>query len=241
VSDDPQPVVIEAAGETIGEAKWQAVRELERLYPGLDRDAVTFEVLAEGERGLLGVGTSPARVLARLNLVVSAPTAETAAPRLSTADSPLAQLVQELVERIADELGAHGQVMVTEDDEHVFASASAQDLGFLIGRDGRTIDAVQYIVSAISYRAQKEGGKAVEVDAGGYRERRRVRLVAAAERAADRTLATGRSVALEPMTPGERRIVHTALQDLNGVETGSEGDEPNRYVVVFPAGALPAE
>ncbi len=241
MSDDLQLVEIEAAGETIGEAKWQAVRELERLHPGLDRDAVTFEVLAEGERGLLGVGTSPARVLARLDVVASVPTAEAVTPRPATTDSPLAQLVQELVERIADELGAPGQVTVTEDDELVHASASAQDLGFLIGRDGRTIDAVQHIVSAISHRAQGDGGKAVEVDAGGYRERRRVRLIAAAERAADRALATGRSVALEPMTPGERRIVHTALQDLGGVETNSEGDEPNRYVVVFPTAALSAE
>ena len=60
-------VELEASGETIGEAKWQALRELERLHPGLDRDAVTFEVLTEGERGLLGVGTAPARVLARVD------------------------------------------------------------------------------------------------------------------------------------------------------------------------------
>lgn len=236
MSDEAQFVEIEAAGETIGEARWQAVRELERLHPGLDRDAVTFEVLTEGERGLLGVGTSPARVLARLDLAASAP-AEAATLRAATAESPLAQLVQELVERIADELGAHARVTVTEDDERVHASASAQDLGFLIGRDGRTIDAVQYVVSAIAHRAQGEDGKAVEVDAGGYRERRRARLIASAERAADRALATGRSVALEPMTPAERKIVHTALQDLGGVETSSEGDDPNRYVVVFPTGA----
>jgi spoIIIJ-associated protein len=235
VSEDTEFVEIEAAGETIGEAKWQAVRELERLHPGLDRDAVTFEVLAEGERGLLGVGTSPARVLARLDVVATIPTREAAPFEQASADSPLAVLVQELVVRIADELGAHGQVAVTEDDELVHASASAQDLGFLIGRDGRTIDAVQYVVSAITYRAQGEHGKGVEVDAGGYRERRRERLVASAERAADRVLATGKSVALEPMTPAERKIVHTALQELAGVETNSEGDEPQRYVVVLPA------
>jgi spoIIIJ-associated protein len=244
VSYDPQLVEIEAAGETIGEAKWQAVRELERLHPGLDRDAVTFEVLTEGERGLLGVGTSPARVLARLNVAASPPMAELDTSRAATAGaatggSPLAQLVQELVERIADELGVPARVAVAEDDELVRASASGQELGFLIGRDGRTIDAVQYIVSAIAHRAQGEGGKSVEVDAGGYRERRRARLIASAQRAADRALATGRSVALEAMTPAERRIVHTALQDLGGVETSSEGDEPNRYVVVLPAAALP--
>lgn len=241
MSEDKEFVEIEAAGETIGEAKWQAVRELERLHPGLDRDAVTFEVLAEGERGLLGVGTSPARVLARLDVAVTIPATEAGTPGPTGPESPLAQLVQELVVRIADELGAHGRVTVAEDDELVHASASAQDLGFLIGRDGRTIDAVQYVVSAITHRAQGEHGKGVEVDAGGYRERRRTRLIASAERAADRVLATGRSVPLEPMTPAERKIVHTALQDLDGVETNSEGDEPQRYVVVLPAGASPTE
>jgi spoIIIJ-associated protein len=241
VTESPQVVEIEAAGETIGEAKWQAVRELERLHPGLDRDAVTFEVLAEGERGLLGVGTSPARVLARLDVAAGAPVTEPDATGPARAESPLAQLVQELVERIAGELGAPGRVTVTEDDESVHASASGHDLGFLIGRDGRTIDAVQYVVSAITHRVQGEHGKPVEVDAGGYRERRRARLIASARRAADRALATGRSVALEPMTAAERKIVHTELQDLHGVETNSEGDEPQRYVVVFPAGAPPEE
>jgi spoIIIJ-associated protein len=242
VSEHAEFAELEAAGETIGEAKWQAVRELERLHPGLDRDAVTFEVLAEGERGLLGVGTSPARVLARLDVAVSIPTTEAAAPpRPTGSESPLARLVQELVERIATGLGAHGRVTVTEDDELVQASASAQELGFLIGRDGRTIDAVQYVVSAIAHRAQGEQGKSVEVDAGGYRERRRARLIASADRAADRVLATGRPVALEPMAPAERKIVHTALQDLTGVETNSEGDEPHRYVVVLPAAAVSGE
>jgi spoIIIJ-associated protein len=241
VTDDTQFVELEAAGETIGEAKWQAVRELERLHPGLDRDAVTFEVLAEGERGLLGVGTSPARVLARLDVAVSIAAAEAPAPPPTGSESPLARLVQELVERIAAGLGAHGRVIVTEDAELVHASASAQELGFLIGRDGRTIDAVQYVVSAIAHRAQGEHGKSVEVDAGGYRERRRARLVASAERAADRVLATGRPVALEPMSPAERKIVHTALQDFGRIETNSEGDDPHRYVVVLPAGAVPGE
>jgi spoIIIJ-associated protein len=241
VTENAEFVELEAAGETIGEAKWQAVRELERLHPGLDRDAVTFEVLAEGERGLLGVGTSPARVLARLNVAVSGPTIEAPALRSAGSGSPLEQLVRELVERIAAGLGAHGRVTVTEDDELVHAAAEAQELGFLIGRDGRTIDAVQYVVSAIAHRAQGEHGKSVEVDAGGYRERRRARLIASAERAADRVLATGRPVALEPMAPAERKIVHTALQDFDRIETNSEGDEPHRYVVVLPAGATPRE
>ncbi|HEU0303439.1 MAG TPA: RNA-binding cell elongation regulator Jag/EloR [Gaiellaceae bacterium] len=219
---------IEASGETIGEAKWQAMRELERLHPGLARDAVTFEVLTEGERGLLGVGTSPARVLARADMT-SAP-----APAPGEDASQLADAVKDLAERIAASLGAPARVTVTEDEETVRASMSAPDAGVLIGRDGRTIDAIQHVVSAIAYREQGPGGKAVEVDAGGYRERRRARLEATARQAAERALRSGEPVRLEPMGAAERRIVHLALQDEEGIETHSEGDDPDRYVVVAP-------
>jgi spoIIIJ-associated protein len=229
MSEDAGFVEIEGAGETIGEAKWQAMRELERLHPGLDRDAVTFDVLTEGERGLLGVGTAPARVLARVDVTaVRGPTGDTDA-------SPLADLARDVVDRIAAELGTRARVTVTEDDETVRVTATAPDAGVLIGRDGRTIDAVQHIVSAIAYRRQGPGGKAVEVDAGGYRERRRSRLEATARAAAARAVSEGEPVSLEPMSAPERRIVHLALQDLDGIETHSEGDDPDRYVVVTPA------
>jgi spoIIIJ-associated protein len=221
-------VEIEAAGETVGEAKWQALRELERLHPGLDRDAVTFEVLSEGERGLLGVGTSPARVLARAKTIAIRES------KAAAADSSTAELGRDLVERIASALGESARVTVTEDDDVVRISASAADAGVLIGRDGRTIDAIQYIVSAIAYRAQGEGGRTIEVDAGGYRERRRARLEATAKQAAERARADGVEVRLEPMSALERRIVHMALETTDGVETRSEGDDPERFVIVVP-------
>jgi spoIIIJ-associated protein len=222
-------VEIEAAGETVGEAKWQALRELERLHPGLDRNAVAFEVLSEGERGLLGVGTSPARVLAR------AATTAIREPAEATVSSSTAELGRDLVERIVSALGVSARVTVTEDDEAVRISASAADAGVLIGRDGRTIDAMQHIVSAIAYRAQGEDGRAIEVDAGGYRERRRARLEATARQAAERVRAGGVEVRLEPMSALERRIVHLALETTDGVETRSEGNDPDRFVIVVPA------
>jgi spoIIIJ-associated protein len=227
-------VELEASGETIGEAKWQALRELERLHPGLDRDAVSFEVLTEGERGLLGVGMSPARVLARAD---SAAIREAPAPDADI--SPVADLARDLVERIAAALGAQARVTVTEDDESVLVSASAPDAGLLIGRDGRTIDAMQHVVSSIVYRTQGENAKAIEVDAGGYRERRRARIEETARQAADRARMRGGAVRLEPMSALERRIVHLALEHVSDVETHSEGDDPERCVVVVPI--APAE
>jgi spoIIIJ-associated protein len=104
----------------------------------------------------------------------------------------------------------------------------------LIGRHGQTIDAVQYLVNAIVYRSHPDDRKEVVVDAAGYRARRRASLEALAVRSAQRALQSGESVDLEPMTAVERKVVHVRLKDFPGVETSSEGTEPNRFVVVTP-------
>jgi len=224
---------VEATGETVGEAKWHALRELEQLAPGLDKAAVKFEVLSEGERGLLGVGYAPARVLATADpTAVAAP----AVPASPGDESELAADVRELVERIVDALGVRCRVELVEDDEAVTASLVGDDLGLLIGRHGQTIDAIQYVTNVVAYRTYGEDRKDVVVDAAGYRERRRATLESMAMRSAEQAKASGRPVELEPMTSIERRIVHLRLQDEPGVSTRSEGDEPYRYVVVEPGG-----
>ena len=219
---------VEATGETVGEAKWQALRELERVAPGLDKAAVRFEVVSEGERGLLGVGYAPARVIASVDAnAVSAP-----APVADGDESALAADLRELLTRIAAALRVDCQVDVVEDDETVTGTLSGGDLGLLIGRHGQTIDAVQYLANAVAYRAYGDDRKDVVVDAAGYRERRRETLEALAVRSAQRAISTGEAVELEPMSSIERRIVHLRLQDEPGVSTRSEGDEPYRFVVV---------
>jgi spoIIIJ-associated protein len=215
---------VEATGETVGEAKWAALRELEALDPGLDKAAVQFEVLSEGERGLLGVGYSPARVVASV--------AADTAPREPRDESDLGTLVRELVERIADGIGVRCRVDVSEDAESVTATCAGRELGMLIGRHGQTIDAIQYLANAIVTREVGLARKAVVVDAAGYRARRTATLEATALRAAERARA-GERVELEPMSSVERKVVHLRLKDEPGVATASEGTEPNRYVVVF--------
>ena len=102
---------------------------------------------------------------------------------------------------------------------------------------GQTIDAIQYLANAIVWRAHPDGDrKEVVVDAAGYRDRRRIALEALALRSAEEALATHSPVELEPMTAVERKTVHLRLKEFDGVETGSEGTEPNRYVVITPAG-----
>jgi spoIIIJ-associated protein len=227
---------VEATGETVGEAKWQALRELERKRPGLDRSQVRFQVLSEGERGLLGVGYAPARVIAMVALVEPAPP-EPAAP--ASDEGAAARLVREVLERIVQALGLRCAITVSEGDDSVTASCSGPDVAFFIGRHGQTIDAAQYLANAILARAHPEGRKVVTVDAGGYRDRRRTILESLAERSAERALASGEDVELQPMTAVERKIVHTALAENAAVETLSEGTEPNRFVVIKPSTQRP--
>ena len=224
-------ISVEATGETVGEAKWAAVRELERLSPGLDRDSVRFQVVTEGERGLLGVGYTPARVIATAD---AAP--DTPAPRadLPGDESGQADRVRELLERTIATVGVSAGVRIEETEAEIVATLTGDDLGVLIGRHGQTIDALQYLANAIGYRAFGESRLPVVVDASGYRARRAASLETIARQSAERALATGTRVELEPMTAVERKIVHELLKDDPEVETGSEGAEPNRFVVVFP-------
>ena len=222
---------VEATGETVGEAKWSALRELERQRPGLDKAAVRFQVVSEGERGLLGVGFTPAKVIA----TVSADAVVDAGPVVARDDeSGLAAEARELVERIVDGIGVNAQIDVDEDDEAITVSCVGPDLGMLIGRHGQTIDAIQYLANAAMYRGHSDDRKEVVVDAAGYRARRRASLEALAVRSAERALADGGNVELDPMTAVERKVVHVRLKEFDGVETTSEGTEPNRYVVIIP-------
>jgi spoIIIJ-associated protein len=219
-------VSVEATGETVGEAKWKALRDLERLAPGLDRTTVRFQVVAEGERGLLGVGFTPARVVASADAPAQAVVA--AAP---ADESELAAHARRIVERVVGAMGLHARIEVRETDDEVSVVCIADDAGLLIGKHGQTIDALQYVVNAATFR--RGAGKPVTVDAAGYRDRRRATLEGIALRAAERA-EQGERVELEPMTSVERKVVHERLKEVAGVETGSEGTEPNRYVVVFP-------
>ena len=236
-----EPAVrVEATGETVGEARWAALHELERRYPALDRDLVEFAVVSEGQRGLLGVGYEPARVVAVLAdepaaaaETAAAPTREPAGP--APDDSEAAGLVRELLGQVVHGLGIDADVEIEEAAGRVTGTVSGGDLGLLIGRHGQTIDAIQYLANAVVHRRQAEPVEVV-VDAEGYRERRERALCGVADRAAAEAMRSGRPVALEPMTSVERKIVHLHLQEMDGVGTSSEGVEPNRHVIVLPEG-----
>ena len=225
---------VEGTGETVGEAKWSALRELERRFPGIDKADVTFQVLTEGERGLLGVGYAPARVLARV--AEPPPGAPAASVGSSHAPGSPAARLEDLLERVCSSLGARVSIAIVEDESTLSGRVSGGELGLVIGKHGQTIDAIQYLANAIVYRGlAEEDRKEVVVDAAGYRDRRRAALEARADGAAERALRSGAAVALEPMSPPDRKIVHLRLKDRADVVTESEGTDPDRHVVVRPA------
>jgi spoIIIJ-associated protein len=217
---------VETEGETVGEAKWAALRELEKLNPAIDKGTVRFQVVSEGERGILGVGYSPARVIAVVD-------SDGAGEPSSADESEAAALIREVILRITSGLGISCRLEIVEQEDSLLATCTGRDLGLLIGRHGQTIDAIQYLCNAIL--AREGAGVSVVVDAAGYRARREATLASLATSAAEQAIRTGERVELEPMTAVERKIVHVSLQDHSGVETASEGTEPNRFVVVVPS------
>jgi spoIIIJ-associated protein len=144
-----------------------------------------------------------------------------------------AERVRAILERVVEALDIDARVEVEEDPEQIVGRVEGEDVGLLIGRRGQTIDAVQLLCYRAAFRGRQDR-KRVMVDAAGYRERRREAVERQADRAAERALKSGKEIELEPMTPTERRMVHQHLKDRAGVETFSEGEEPERCVIVAP-------
>jgi spoIIIJ-associated protein len=217
---DPADGVAEAEGDTLGEAKWGAMKTLEARFPGLTADCVRFDVSEDAG------AESPARVRAEVDLEAWREIAET------IPDEP-AERVRAIVGRVVHALGLHATVDIDETAEEIRATVNGDDLGLLIGKHGSTIDALQHIAFRAAFRGAEER-KQVTVDAAGYRERREGALHRMADRAAAEALRYDRPVELEPMRATERKIVHTYLSERTDVETHSEGDEPDRRLVVSP-------
>jgi spoIIIJ-associated protein len=152
---------------------------------------------------------------------------------MSSGETNASACVQEVLERIADGIGVDATVELSEDGDGLTAEFVGQDLGLLIGHHGQTIDAIQHLAYRIAFRRCGAPLRVV-VDAAGYRERRAVALRAAADQAAEAAVHDRRPVALEAMSALERKVVHEHLKGRHDVETYSEGQEPQRRLVVAP-------
>ena len=226
MSDDPRhdELTTEATGDSLGEAKWAAMKELEPRFPGITAECVRFEVVEEpGADGA-------ARVRAEVDEDAWRDAAEL------IPEEP-AERVRAVVARILHAKGHRATVDIEETQDEIRATVNGDDLGLLIGKHGSTIDAVQHLAFRAAFRG-RETRKQVTVDAAGYRERRETALHRMADRAAAEALQYDRPVELEPMRAPERKIVHTYLSERADVETHSEGDEPDRRLVISPAPAF---
>src|SRR5688572_13840852 len=196
------------------------MKQLEPRFPGITAECVRFEVLEEPEAG------AAARVRGEVDEDAWRQAAEV------IPEEPV-ERVRAVVARVVHALGLGATVDIEETEDEIRATVNGEDLGLLIGKHGATIDALQHLAWRAAFHGHEER-KQVVVDAAGYRERREAALHRAADRAAADALSFGRPVELEPMRAPERKIVHNYLSERNDVETHSEGDEPDRRLVVTP-------
>ncbi len=203
---------VEKIGKTVDEAVKMALQELNTT-----EENVEIEVLEEPTKGLLGIGAKPALVRVSVK--------EEVAVEENKADK-----VNEVISNITSCLGLNIKSNVEDTTDALKVNLEGENLGLIIGYKGETLDALQLLTNVI---INKNGEyKRVEIDAQNYREKRKETLTALAHKKARDVIKYGKNITLEPMTPYERRIIHTALQDDNKVTTVSIGSEPFRKVVI---------
>jgi len=152
---------------------------------------------------------------------------------VDTGDLDPPEALEELLEEIVERLGLDAEIEVSESDCVLTGRVEGEDVGLFIGRHGQTIDAVQHLAQRIVFPEGPSSTRVV-IDANGYRARRAEALRSEADDAADEAVGSGEPVNLDPLPPFERRIVHEYLRERGDVETHSEGNEPERYLVISP-------
>jgi spoIIIJ-associated protein len=224
-SHEPGAGRAEAEGSSVGAAKWAAMKELERSYPGISVEHVRFEVVEEREEQ---DGSPLTRVVATADLELW----RAAESDFEWPDDPV-ERVREILRRVVSHLGLRASVDVADRDGEIWAEVSGPELGLLIGKHGQTLDALQSLCMQAAFRGS-EDRRPVVVDAAGYRERRDGVLKRQADRGASDALRYGRAIELDTMGSQERKVVHNYLKDRVDVDTHSEGEEPFRRIVITP-------
>ncbi len=202
--------VIEATGKTEDEAIQSALAEL-----GCTRDQVSVEILERAKSGFLGIGAAPAKI------------------RVSFEQpDDIITLTETFLKGLLEKMGSDAVPVLEQKDENtIYVNLTGEKLGMLIGRRGETLDAIQHIANYAMNRVSEKHVH-ISVDAENYRSKREESLQRLAEKVAAKVLKYRKNMTLEPMNSYERHVIHTALQDYEGVSTFSTGTEPNRRIVV---------
>ena len=244
---------LEKTARTEDDAIAAALAEL-----GLDRDDVSVEILERAKSGFLGIGASPARVRVSYEVadepeekpapVKSAPKAAPAKSEAQSAEAPKSSeppkaaapvdesadyaAIRAFLSGLLERMGVQAEMEISpRDNGGVNVKLSGNGMGAIIGRRGETLDAIQHLTNYVVNKGNDKHTH-ISVDAEGYRSKREESLVRLAEKMAEKAIKYKRSMALEPMNSYERHVIHTALQNYEGVTTSSTGVEPNRRVVV---------
>ena len=238
-----QKTTLEIIAPTVDEAVEKGLDQL-----GLPKDAVTIEVLDEGQGGFLGIGARQVRVRLMLkdhpdDKVKIEPSAdddfddgsEEFEDKLEEAKVRAGRIVKALLKNMQINAQVASRIMDPEDDKDnpmVLIEVTGKDLSILIGRKAETLNSLQYITSLI-LNQQLGSWMPLLIDVQGYRFRRESQLRQLARRLADQVVATGRKQVLEPMPANERRLIHLELRYHPFVATESVGEEPNRKATIF--------
>lgn len=227
--------VKEFSGKTVEEAKANAAAEL-----GIAVDELVYEVTEEEKGGFLGLfknckisvtlPEAKSEITEAVAEAINEVAQSTVAP--ATGETPT-EVAVDFMYKVLKVLGLSAEISATVEEEegNIYINIEGEDMGSLIGKRGQTLDALQYLTSLVVNRACNQYYK-IKLDTENYRERRKETLENLAKNIAVKVKKTRRSVALEPMNPYERRIIHAALQNDKYVETHSEGEEPYRKVIV---------
>ena len=223
----------------------RALAELDFAPGELAEDQIEVKVVVPPDEGYMGVGFTEAQVeVTLLDDDYLGPPAEAAEEVETWEDEEEAEdeyhqpeagsaRLREFLGEVLRHLGVQAKITIVETAELVSAELTGDDLGIVIGKRGQTIDAIEYLASIVIY-PEPDARKRVEIDAEGYKGRRRATIERIANRKAQEAVKRGKPVQLEPMTPAERKIVHVTLKERRDVVTESTGREPNRSVVISP-------
>ncbi len=201
---------IEAHGKSVDEAIETGLRQL-----GKSIDEVTIEVLEEGSKGLFGLGGKQTTV------------------RLTVRKTPDSEQPAAFLSKLFELMGMEVDTDIERTEDNLKVKLSGQNMGMLIGYRGETLDALQYLCSLVVNKGREDYTRLI-LDTENYRTRREETLVRLAKKLSGKAQRTGRKVVLEPMNPYERSVIHSALQSNSFVSTKSEGEDPNRRIVIIP-------
>jgi len=201
-------ITVETTGKNIDEAIEKALKELQTT-----REDVKIEIVEEGNKGFLGfIGSKDAKI------------------RVTKSITPV-ELAKEFLSYVTKAMNVDIYYEIENKEDLIYINIKGKNIGILIGRRGETLESLQYLTSLAVQKKTEERTRII-LDIDGYRNKREQTLVKLAHRLYEKVKKTRKSIIFEPMNPHERRIIHTALQNKNDVQTYSEGEEPYRKVVI---------